>query len=163
MADPEREAHWPRPGPGGKEATRTKTSGQQHASLGSCTALCKATNTCCPHRLHGPHSVCPVIRGRGRVPGTARTPLGALAAEAQAAPQRSLQSTQGKAGGGELRRLPWSPGVSSRLLEGSVGQGWETGRGHRMWPKKAGLGGLLVGRCQEELLRSREGWAASLG
>ena len=32
-----------------------------------------------------------------------------------------------------------------------------------MWPKKAGLGGLLVVPCQEALLRSGEGWAAELG
>lgn len=163
MADPEREAHWPRPGPGGKEATRTKTSGQQHASLGSCTALCKATNTCYPHRLCGPHSVCPVIRGRGRVPGTARTPLRGSCCRGTGSSTK-VSAKHARKGG--RRRAQEAALVPRGQLKAAGGER-RTGMGDGAWTQDVAqegrLGGLLVGRCQEELLRSREGWAAALG
>lgn len=52
-----------RPEPSGK------AEGPRCPQLAACiswllhTALPKAMNTCCPHQLHGPHSVCQVIRG----------------------------------------------------------------------------------------------------
>lgn len=134
----------PRPGPSGKEATRTKMSGQRHASLGSCTALPKAMNTCCPHQLHGPHSVCQVIRGHGRVLGTARTPLRGSHCRGTGSPTKVSAKHAGK--GGRRRPQKAAPVLRDQLK--AAGGERKTGMGKGVWtkmcPKKAGLRGLLV-------------------
>lgn len=56
----------PRPGPSGKGGYKDQDVCHPCIFL-ALIALPKAMNTCCPHQLHGPHSVCQVIRGHGRV------------------------------------------------------------------------------------------------
>ena len=82
------------------------------------------------------------------MPGTGPNPSKGLSLQRYRQPHKGLCRALRERWAEEASEgCPDPQGSAQGCWRGAEGQGWERGRGHRMCPVKAGLGGLLAGRC----------------